>query len=169
MTEINIRRLNIDDANDFRTIRLSGLKHNPEMFGSTYAVESQSPLALFAERIERSVIVGAFHKNQIVGVIIFLQETGLKNAHKANIYGFYIEPQFRGQGIATQLLQTVLSYAQDYVEQIMLSVVSTNDLAIQLYKKHGFQIYGTEPRAMKSEIGYQDEILMVLFLNKDAH
>lgn len=169
MTEIHIRQLNIDDANDFRTIRLSGLKNNPEMFGSTYAVESQRPLALFAERIEKSVIFAAYHEQQIVGVIIFLQESGLKSAHKANIYGFYIEPQFRGQGIATQLLQIVLSYAQDCVEQIMLSVVSTNDLAIQLYKKHGFQSHGVEPRAMKSEIGYQDEILMVLFLNKDAN
>lgn len=119
MTEIHIRQLDIHDANDFRTIRLSGLKNNPEMFGSTYAVESQRPLALFAERIEKSVIFAAYHEQQIVGVIIFLQESGLKSAHKANIYGFYIEPQFRHRGIARQLLQAMIHFAQSCVEYFL--------------------------------------------------
>ena len=81
MTAIKIRQLDIHDANDFRTIRLSGLQNNPEMFGSTYAVESKRSLALFAERIEKSVIFAAYHEQKIVGVIIFLQESGLKSAY----------------------------------------------------------------------------------------
>ena len=169
MTAIKIRQLDIHDANDFRTIRLSGLQNSPEMFGSTYAVESKRPLALFAERIEKSVIFAAYHEQKIVGVIIFLQESGLKSAYKANIYGFYIEPQFRNRGIANQLLQAVIHFAQQHVEQIMLSVVSDNNLAIALYKKHGFQTYGIELRAMKNDAGYQDDVLMVLFLEKGTN
>ena len=167
MTKLIIRQLKREDAENFREIRLSGLKKNPEMFGSTYEVESQKPIELFIECIEKSVIWGAYHAGQIIGVIIFLQDTSLKSAHKANIYGFYVEPQFRNQGVATHLLHAVIDFAKQHVEQILLSVASNNEAAIHLYKKNGFQIYGIEPRALKNKSNYQDDLLMILFLESD--
>lgn len=62
MTAIKIRQLDIHDANDFRTIRLSGLQNNPEMFGSTYAVESKRSLALFAD----SLLIILFYINSLL-------------------------------------------------------------------------------------------------------
>lgn len=166
MTTIHIRQLQIDDVHDFRTIRLSALKHSPEMFGSTYKVESKRPLSIFTELISNSVIFGAYEDNRIIGIIIFQQQVGLKDRHKAHLYSFFVEPNFRNQGIAQQLLQTVIDYGQHHVEQIMLSVVADNISAIRLYTKNGFRSYGIEPHAMKSELGYQDENLMVLFYSQ---
>ena len=164
MTDITIRQLKIEDVDDFKTIRLSALKQASEMFGSTYKVESQRPIEMFIERITNNVIFAAYQNKQIIGVIIFHQESGLKASHKANLFGFFIEPDYRNQGIASRLLQAAIQYGRQCVEQITLSVVSENTSAIHLYQKHGFKVYGIEPRSMKSEFGYQDETFMILLL-----
>ena len=58
-------------------------------------------------------------------------------------------------------------YSSDIVEQLRLGVVDTNAEAIRLYQKHGFEIYGTEIRALKSQCGYSNEVLMALRLKDD--
>jgi RimJ/RimL family protein N-acetyltransferase len=47
----------------------------------------------------------------------------------------------------------------------LLSVVTTNEKAIALYKSLGFITYGMEPKALKLQGQYWDEELMVLALN----
>lgn len=61
-------------------------------------------------------------------------------------------------------MEAVLEAAHGAVEQLTLAVVSGNAGAVALYRRLGFEIYGTEPRALKSDDGYADEILMVRFL-----
>jgi ribosomal protein S18 acetylase RimI-like enzyme len=50
--------------------------------------------------------------------------------------------EVRRCGIATQLLEQAISRA----DRVMLTVRKGNDPAIELYKKHGFQITGTLPQ-----------------------
>lgn len=45
----------------------------------------------------------------------------------------------------------------------MLSVVAENTAAIALYECFGFVPYGVEPRALKTQDGCSDEVLMILF------
>lgn len=155
MTEMIIRQLHSNDAEDFRTIRLSALKKSPEMFGSNYAIESKQPLEIFRERITKSVIFAAYFQNRIIGVLILHIENDVENKHQAHLYSCFIEPKFRNQGIAGQLLQTVIQYGQQYTRQLMLSVVSQNIPAIQLYQKYGFKIV-TQTRN-------ENEIEMIFF------
>jgi len=65
------------------------------------------------------------------------------------------------------MLEAVILYAQSRVLQLHLTVVTTNLGAIKLYQKHGFKIYGTEPRALKIGDVFFDEHLMVLDLTKE--
>ena len=50
------------------------------------------------------------------------------------------------------------------VEQINLSVVSTNENAKKLYMKLGFKKFGLEEKAIKIDCNYYHEEHMVLFL-----
>ena len=61
-------------------------------------------------------------------------------------------------------MEAVVDAARGAVEQLTLAVVSDNTAAVALYRGLGFEVYGTEPRALKSNDGYTDEILMVRFL-----
>jgi RimJ/RimL family protein N-acetyltransferase len=49
-----------------------------------------------------------------------------------------------------------------HVEKINLTVVSTNETAIRLYEKAGFQKFGFETNAMKIDDTYVDEVYMSL-------
>ena len=152
MTEILIRQLNDNDVHDFRAIRLSELQNSPEMFGATYAVEVTRPLSVFLDVIFNNVVFAAYHHERIIGVLIFQQ-----NIDQANLYGFFVEPEYRNQGVAQQLLQTTIDYGQAYVRQVILSVIATNIPAIHLYQKLGFQIV---TQAVKNN---EHEIEMMLF------
>ena len=125
---------------DFRTIRLSALKNSPEMFGAIYAIEIERPLSVFSEAISNNIIFAAYSQKQIIGVLIFHIDDDLGAKPQAHLYGFYVESAFRHQGVATQLLHVAIQHGQQYVDQIVLSVIATNKPAIQLYNKLGFQI-----------------------------
>lgn len=157
MSKIMIRQLNANDVDDFRTIRLSALKNSPEMFGSSYAVEATKPLNVFAEVISKYTIFAAYSQQKIIGVLILDLENDSKNKPQAQLYGFFVEPAFRGQGITTQLLQAVIQYGQPYVEQIILSVLANNIAAINLYQKLGFKI------DFSSKMNDENEVKMVFF------
>lgn len=165
MLDIKIRRLKADNAEDYRTIRLSALKKAPEMFGSVYSLEAQRPIQVFADRLADCAAFGAYANGKIVGLMVLKQANGLKDAHKATLSAVFVEPELRGQGVANALLKAVVDYGASHVEQIMLTVVKGNDAAIGLYKKYGFEPYGVEPRALKTEQGYLDEVLMALIFH----
>lgn len=161
MSKITTRQLKPDDVNDFKAIRLSALKNSPEMFGSTYAVEATRPLHVFAEVISKYVVFAAYSQQQIIGMLILDLKNHLTIQPQAQLYGFFVEPAFRSQGIATQLLQVAIQYGQHLVAQIMLSVRANNTPAIHLYQKFGFQIAHRDMNIINKTQEDQDEIRMV--------
>ena len=159
-----IRRLNPIDAPDYRTIRLDALKHNPEAFGSIYEIEQARPIAAFEQRLTDNIVFGAYAEGTIVGMAGLRRQVGQKDSHKAYVWGMYVQPDCRGTGIGSALLHELILVSQTLVEQLTLSIVKGNDPAATLYRKFGFQIYGVEPRALKTPDGYNDEIHMIKFL-----
>lgn len=159
-----IRRVLAADWHDYRTIRLRALALAPEAFGSLYEVEARRPAGAFAERLASSVVMGAYVEDRIVGMAGYKQAEGLKDAHKGFVWGVFVEPEFQSRGIGQALLLALVGAARGEIEQLILAVVATNRRAIALYERNGFEVYGVEPRALKSASGYADEVLMVRFL-----
>ncbi len=164
MPQLEIRRLDPSQAEDYRAIRLLALATDPDAFGSTHEIEAARPLSAFAERLAGSIVLGAYRDGRIIGVAGLMQQGGLKDQHKGFIWGVFVAADARGQGAASQLIAAIIEAAHGLVEQLTLSVVTTNEPALALYRKFGFETYGIEPRALKTEAGYFDEALMVLML-----
>ena len=164
MLNIKVKILNVDESNEFRTVRLSALKKSPEMFGSTYIAEVDKPLGFFENCLSSSTVFGAYHEDKIIGLATLTQENGVKFSHKASLSSVFIEPEFQQKGVASNLLSAVIEHSKKYVEQILLTVADDNKSAIHLYKKFGFETYGIETKAMKDNGQYIDEILMKRFI-----
>jgi len=164
VSRFNIRRLGPADAADYRSIRLAALQGDALAFGSTYAAESGRSLSEFARRLETSIVYGAYAEDRIVGMAGFKPYEGARERHKAFVWGTYVRPEERRRGAARALIEAVLDDARGSIEQLVLAVVSDNSAAVALYRELGFEVYGTEPRALKSDDAYADEILMVRFL-----
>lgn len=165
---MNIRVLNVSDAQLYQELRLSALKTNPEAYGSTYEREVNFSLETVVERIKPTkdkFVLGAFDQSgSLAGIVTFMRDNNLKDSHKGNVFGMYVSPENRGYGLGKALMLELIERAKhlDGLEQIKLTVVSENHPAKKLYKSLGFEVYGIERNALKFNGQYYDEDLMVL-------
>ncbi|HEX6594165.1 MAG TPA: GNAT family N-acetyltransferase [Bacillota bacterium] len=151
-------------------ITIEWIKSNPEAFGSTYEREVKFLLETVVERLKPTkdkFVLGAFDDSGLlVGIVTFIRENSLKTSHKGNVFGMYVAPEGRGQGLGKSLMVELIRRAKncDGLEQINLTVVSENGSAKKLYKSVGFEVYGVERNALKFNEQYFDENLMVLYI-----
>lgn len=164
---MNIRVLTEKDVNEFRELRLKGLKTDSSAFGSTYERENVFTLERFKTRLEQSdskFVVGGFDDDNLVCIATFIRESGEKVKHKGMLVGMYCEKEYRGTGVAKGVVEFILEKARNLegLEIINLMVVSENLRAKNFYESFGFKKYGTEPKAMFDGSKYYDEDLMYL-------
>jgi ribosomal protein S18 acetylase RimI-like enzyme len=174
MTEVEIRVLTADDVEAYWQCRLEALERDPAAFSSSV----EDHLKLSRDEIRRRLtvdptsnfVLGVFVDGKLLGTAGFVRETQPKSRHKGRIWGVYLNTELRGQGIGRRLLQTVLERAGEVegVEQILISVTSTQAAAVALYRSLGFVPWGHEERALKIGDRYIDEEYMVLQLPPKA-
>ena len=169
---MDIRKLTVADTEAFWDLRLRGLRDSPEAFGSSYEESVTTPRASVVQRMQNestagdNFILGAF-EGPLVGVVGFYRNQRIKDRHKGTIWGMYVLPEMRGQGIGKALMTRAIAYATSLpgLIQIHLAVVSTQDVPRHLYRSLGFEVYGLEPRALKVGDRFLDEELMILRLS----
>jgi ribosomal protein S18 acetylase RimI-like enzyme len=165
---MKIRILKQEDWKIWKSFRLEALKNSPENFGSSYEEELNWSDSDFQNALTKSDIFGAFIDNSPASCAGFYSLNSVKTKHRGFIWGMYTRPEYRGQGIASALIQTIINYANSRVTQLHLTCVTNNLGAVTFYKKHGFKVYGTEPNALKIGDKFFDEYLMALDLTGDS-
>ncbi len=162
---IAIRRLAPGDLDRFREIRLRALVAHPGAFGTTAEEEAAKPISQLAELLSVHAIFGGFDAATLVGIAAYRPYPNQKERHKATLWGMYVDPAARGQGLGAKLVDAVLEYARGKVIQVHLVVGAENEAARRLYESRGFTSYGLAPRALKVGDRLLDEHLMVCRLD----
>ena len=103
-------------------------------------------------RAPEFVIIGAF-ENHLIGAVGVYRDRHLKSSHKTHLWGMYVVPRHRRQGVATGLLDAAIRHARALpgVSWIHLSVTSAAPAAQRLYERAGFRVWGTEPDALSHD------------------
>lgn len=164
---IYVRQLQVGDEAAFRALRLDGLKSDPEAFGSNLAAEEAWTLERYAKTLANNHAVGAFLDDTLVGTAGWFRFDG-NSAHRGHVWGVVVASQHRGRGVGRAVIDAIIDNAAKSVSQLHLGVGAYNTGAIALYSSAGFEIYGTEPRALYVNGRYIDEHLMVRFLDRDT-
>ena len=80
--------------------------------------------------------------NKIIGCIGFNGNTARKMKHYGTI-GISVLKEYWGRGIATTLLEKLISWSKEKgIKKINLDVFENNERAIKLYEKFGFKLEG---------------------------
>lgn len=165
-----IRAATEQDAELFRDLRLEALRQHPEAFSSDYETSAKWPLDKWKERLRgndgvNSITYLACLDDVLIGMMGIYRASSAKIRHNGTIWGVYVRPSYRKQGVGQGLIEACAKWAsQRGIEIIKLGVVSRNSAAIQLYTRGGFNVYGVEPRALRVNNRYYDELLMARIL-----
>jgi RimJ/RimL family protein N-acetyltransferase len=159
---MEIRFLTPEDAGEWSRLRLEALQLEPAAFSSSIEEHQALPIEQVQERLSTnadSFVVGAFEDGRLVGMSGFHRETGPKTCHKGRVWGVYVTASKRGQGLARGMMKARLERAAAIVglEPVLLSVTSTQTTALAFYRSLGFELFGTEPQALKVNGEFIDE------------
>ena len=136
----------------------------------TMTTEQEETFIKKMEDDPKALMLGAFAGDALVGVGSFAPCAAVDRArHRASL-GISILKAYWGRGIGTAIMQTLVGEVKKTaVEQLELEVVSTNERAIRLYEKCGFEAFARHPRKLKYRDGtYADMVLMMLDLRAKA-
>ncbi|MBT4124599.1 MAG: GNAT family N-acetyltransferase [Candidatus Pacebacteria bacterium] len=173
-----IRQLTGADALIYKELRLQALQNNPESYLATFESEVRRSIESFASELRYAfsppifgyygIFVNKKDKNgktkeKLVGYTHLDKSYLEKQQHIAFMYNLYVDPEYRGQGLATKVFEFLLKETQEKtnVERIFLSCNRKNIPAQKLYKKLGFTEYGVKEKSVKYNGKYDDEVELV--------
>ncbi len=156
-----VRRLHTqEDARAFKNLFLSGLKDEPEKFGSSFNSVNQQSLAEISKFMAQNYVVGVSHsfgfeklaepgQHKLVGIGAVMREEE-KRQHIATMGKLYVRKEHRLRGLGQQIAEDRLTYVagQEGIMQVNIIVTATNKRVIEWYQKMGFEKGQTMPNQM---------------------
>lgn len=140
MIDYLIRRADSADWQLLKEIRLRSLADAPDAYATTLAEDEARADAEWIARAE-SPNVGQFlattPDGESIGVAVGAPYTNYADA--AGLFGMWVAPVARGQGVGRALVEAVVAWAaKENYQRILLDVADANDVAIRLYESCGF-------------------------------
>lgn len=88
-------------------------------------------------------------------------------SNHVGVLGIIVKEDYRGIGLGGVLIDCAIRESRKLKEKkkIMLSCFSTNEIALNLYKKFGFQELGIRKNQFFMNDQYYDEVMMELFID----
>jgi ribosomal protein S18 acetylase RimI-like enzyme len=150
----------------FIELRRKSITLHPEAFGADpdAPIDREKTLRSLQQKNEEDFILCYQEDQQLVGITGFIRHTKPKYRHKAQIWGMYVDPDYRGRDIGRSLLQETIKRAQKLPDLKMITLTVTDQApgAYALYKAMGFEEFGREPHGME----WKGEAFEVIYMQK---
>jgi RimJ/RimL family protein N-acetyltransferase len=162
------------DAMVYKALMLHAYAHAADAFTSTPQERAQEPDSWWLQRIAHpqglTVVCGAFADASLVGTVSVEFSGKTKTRHKGLVVAMFVHLDFRGQGLARQLMQAAIAHAlaRPGLRLLQLEVTQGNTAAEDLYLSLGFKAYGVEPMAVWTPDGFRAKVHMSLDLEQDV-
>jgi len=165
---VQIRSLNSVDADALFQLRREALIEAPLAFSASPeddVASSEDAVRVQLENRIGSRVFGAF-EGGLHGMLGLNRARHMKAARKAYLWGMYVQPGWRSQGIGAGLLAAAIAHARTLsgVRALYLSVSEAAPAALRLYERAGFRIWATESDSMQVGDRLLSEYHMVLRL-----
>jgi len=151
--DVQIRSLSTVDADSLYQLRREALVDSPLAYSASIEDDVWTSVDVVRQQLESrsgSQVFGAF-SGGLRGMIGLGRPRHIKSARKVLLWGMFVSPPWRGQGVGTRLLQAALSHARclSGVRAVYISVSEAAPAARRLYERAGFRVWATEPEAIQ--------------------
>jgi ribosomal protein S18 acetylase RimI-like enzyme len=164
---MTVKRLDPSHVTAYRALMLEAFERHPDAFISSFAERAALPLSSWEARLREEprptdLVLGAFHDDELAGVVGLHFEAREKARHKGTLVGMYVRARFRRHGLGRRLVQAALDQARARagVRLVQLMVTHGNRAAQDLYEQCGFVQYGLEPLAVRVGDGFVSKVHM---------
>ena len=171
---IRLHLMQESDLAAYKQLRDTMIAAHEDSFTSDAATERQRSADSYRSRLGSAdasspclFTLCAWQGARLVGAVSCEGEGRSKLRHTVHLIGMMVADDCMGRGIGQALLETTLRLlrANTELEQVLLTVTSSNTGAVRLYRRLGFERYGQLPQALKCLDGrYLDKDLMRLDL-----
>jgi GNAT superfamily N-acetyltransferase len=146
---VRIRRLEPDEWEAFRKIRLAALLEAPYAFGSTHQAEVRLDERSWRARLAERARFVAEQDGRIVGTVGAGPGEGKGTAA---LTALWVDPEARGRGVGAALVGAVMDWCRDEGHRtLLLWVTAENSIAERLYGRLGFERTGAVARVRPGE------------------
>ena len=167
---VDVRRLTVEDAASFMSVRREALEADPLAFSASL----DDDVALDPDFVGRSLakideqaVFGYFEAGRLRGIVGVIRSSKLKQRHAAIVWGMYVSAAARRRGAGRALLDAAVAQARAWgLEQVQLSVTDAAPEAKRMYEAAGFKSWGHQPRTLGWRGRFIDESHMALDLRK---
>ncbi len=151
-----IRQLLPADAGELFRLRQTALVEEPFAFISSPEDCIASSVAATRERLlsdSQTCIYGAFDGAVLIGMAGLTRDRHAKTAHRACIWGVFVDKHHRRLGLASRLLDSLIVHARKTqgVSLLYLSVSEKVPGARKLYESLGFECWGRESDCIRHD------------------
>lgn len=167
-----VRPLTHSDAAAYRALMLHAYAQDPDAFTSTPEERAQASLQWWCNRIcdaeQLTQAFGWFDGDSLVGTAAVEYNTRAKTRHRGLVIGMFVAADHRGRGAGAAVLAAVVNHARarDGMLALSLTVTEGNAPAIALYEAAGFEAFGCEPLAIRTDCGFKGKLHMQLLLGQ---
>lgn len=165
-----IRNVKLTDAGQIidvsRSIMAEGLYSSSDPDEFVMSIEQEEKWINDHIHPSGKALFVAEHNGIIIGFINFSNGNRRRNKHVGE-FAISIMKAWRNKGIGTSLLSTLIDWAtlHPFIEKINLLVFHTNERAIHVYEKLGFEKEGIQKGENKHPDGtYIDDVLMAYWV-----
>ncbi|MBN8591729.1 MAG: GNAT family N-acetyltransferase [Anaerolineae bacterium] len=132
-----------------------------------YTLEAERKIIVDMEAAPNSLMLLAVDpQGQMVGLATLAGGSRAAVYHTA-VIGLSLRPEWRGQGIGTELMRGLIDYARQggVLKRLELLVLTSNERGIHIYRKLGFVEEGIHKGRLFKDGAYVDDLSMALLLD----
>ncbi len=146
---IVVRKFRPDEWQDYKAIRLRALETDPHVFSSNYAREAALQDQHWKDGLANPDlgVFGVFDDGKPVGMTgIAIRDKLDASLQTAGLWGSWIDPAYRGQGISQDMYRARINWAREHpmAARVVVSHRASNEASKRANQKHGFVYTHTE-------------------------